>query len=270
MAGSDTLLEAANISIRPRQRVSDRWLVDSVGFELNRGEVLGLVGESGSGKTLSTLALLGLAGARLDVTGALRFDGECFDLSAPDRLRPLRGARIGMIFQDPRLSLNPVRTIAGHFRELWPGRHGSGPSVRQRSADLLHSVGISDPDRRLRQYPHELSGGMCQRVMIALALATEPTLLIADEPTTALDTTVQAQILDLIDTLRRERGLSVIMISHDLAVISEIADRVAVMRHGRMVETGSQTAIFNNAQSAYTRSLVGFASKSSLGLEGAL
>ena len=268
MSDSPLILSATDVSVRVAGAGGDAGLVERASFTLRRSEVLGIVGESGSGKSLTALALLGLASANLRVSGQLLFDGEGYDLSSPQSLKPLRGPRIGMIFQDPRLSLNPVRSIGSHFRELRPGARSNALGLsRDDAAGLLASVGVPDPAKRLKQYPHELSGGLSQRVMIALALATAPDLLIADEPTTALDTTVQAQILDLIDELRTKRGMSVILISHDLAVVSELADRVAVMRRGQVLESGRTQTIFENARNDYTRRLVSLASDTAVLVE---
>ncbi|WJS05470.1 ABC transporter ATP-binding protein [Roseibium aggregatum] len=233
-----------------------KMLVNGIDFHVNPGEVLGIVGESGSGKSLSCLSLLGLTGRSLKSAGQLHFSGQTYSLEDPDALRALRGKKIGAVFQNPRASLNPVRTIGAHFFEVLD-RHGEGGGNRKSQATaLLEAVGIGEASRRLEQYPHQLSGGMCQRAMIALALAARPRLLIADEPTTALDTTIQAQVLDLIDEIRTKDGMSVIFVSHDLGVIADIADRVAVMRCGTIVETSACTTLFSSPATPYARSLV--------------
>ncbi|MFH1498870.1 MAG: ABC transporter ATP-binding protein [Verrucomicrobiota bacterium] len=232
--------------------------VDGVGFSVKRGEILGIVGESGSGKSVTCMSLLGLLPtppARNEGGRAL-FDGKDL-LRLPEvDLRAIRGKRIGMIFQDPMTALNPYLNIGEQLTE--PLRiHFQTPrrEARQRAADMLAAVGINEPDRRLRQYPHEFSGGMRQRVMIAMALITKPELLIADEPTTALDVTVQAQILDLIKSLQKELNLAVIFITHDLGVVSELCDRVIVMYAGRIAEEAPAAELFANPLHPYTRAL---------------
>ncbi|POF28316.1 ABC transporter ATP-binding protein [Roseibium marinum] len=256
----NALVKAEGISIRSNGLDQGQALVHDLSFHIERGEVLGIVGESGSGKSLSALALVGLLDQPLQATGVLRLKGQSFQLNNASSLARLRGSDIGMIFQDPRASLNPVRTIGAHFLEtLRTHRSLDRSGCREEAIGLLEEVGIGDPDKRLLQFPHHLSGGTCQRVMIALALAARPKLLIADEPTTALDTTVQAQVLDLIDRLREEEGMAVLFISHDLAVIADISDRVLVMRHGQQVETLTNEALFSAPAEDYTRSLVNLA-----------
>src|SRR5690606_38102809 len=230
--------------------------VDGVGFSLERGEILGLVGESGSGKSvtcLSLLVLLPTPPARIESRSA-HLDGQDL-LRLPDsRLRKIRGRRVSMIFQDPMTALNPYLTIGEQLAE--PLRiHENTPrrEALRRAGDMLAAVGINDPARRLRQHPHEFSGGMRQRVMIAMALITKPELLIADEPTTALDVTVQAQILDLIKSLQRELGLAVIFITHDLGVVSSLCDRVIVLYAGRVVEEAPAATLFRDPRHPYTR-----------------
>ena len=249
-------VEALGVAGRSGQPV----LVHDVRFGLADGEVLGIVGESGSGKSLTCLALAGLLDRSLAARGSLEVDGVYHDLAATPGLAALRGATLGMIFQDPRASLNPVRTVGAHFDEVLR-RHGRDTASvrRDRAMALMESMRIPAPRQRLRQYPHELSGGLCQRLSIALALAARPRVLIADEPTTALDTTVQAQILDLIDLARADHGMAVILVSHDLAVVSELADRLLVMRRGRVVETAGLVEIFERPQTPYARRLVSLA-----------
>lgn len=232
--------------------------VDGVSFSVGRGEVLGLVGESGSGKSVTCLSLLGLLPsppAKLESGNAI-FDGENL-LGLPEtRLRAIRGRRISMIFQDPMTALNPYLNIGEQLIE--PLRIHFGTPRKEalnRAAEMLAAVGINEPERRLRQYPHEFSGGMRQRVMIAMALITKPELLIADEPTTALDVTVQAQILDLIKSLQKELNLAVIFITHDLGVVAELCDRVIVMYAGRIVESAPATELFRAPLHPYTRAL---------------
>ena len=238
--------------------------VRHVDLEIRPGEVLCIVGESGSGKSVTSLALMQLtrfSGGQV-AGGNLTFvcrDGEGLDLRAVDesRMRQIRGNEIGMVFQEPMAALNPAYTIGWQLAEgLMTHRGLSKREARERSLELLNRVRIPDPERRLKQYPHELSGGMCQRVVIAMALACEPRLLIADEPTTALDVTVQAEILALIDRLRRETGAAVLLITHDMAVVAQMADRVAVMHGGELVETGSVRQIILQPRHAYTRALL--------------
>jgi len=234
--------------------------VDGVSFDLAAGEVLAIVGESGSGKSVTAQTILGLTrspnariegSARLDETDLLAADDET--------MRTTRGDRVAMVFQDPMTSFNPVYRIGAQIGEAIRAhrRDVSRKEARERAVELLDSVGISDAARRVDSYPHEFSGGMRQRAMIAMALALEPEVLIADEPTTALDVTVQAQILQLIEQLNRERGLATILITHDLGVVAETADRVLVMYAGRVVEEGTLEEIFYDPQHPYTWGLLG-------------
>src|SRR5690242_2206533 len=220
--------------------------VDRLDLTVANGATLGLVGESGCGKSVTSLAIMGLLPKRsAEVTGAIRFDG--FDLLAvPDEtLRDLRGNRLAMIFQEPMTSLNPSFTIGDQIAEvILRHRGGTRRQARERAIELLRRVHIPSPEKRIDEYPHKLSGGMRQRVMIAMALACDPMLLIADEPTTALDVTLQAQILALLDKLRREIGLAVLFITHNLSVVAEIADRVVVMYCGRVVEEADVRELF--------------------------
>jgi oligopeptide/dipeptide ABC transporter ATP-binding protein len=253
------VLEVRNLRVSfPGSAHTRVYPVDGVSFSLERGETLALVGESGCGKSLTSLALLQLipppgrieAGSviRLGDTDVLALKGEA--------LRRIRGRRIGMIFQDPMTSLNPVFTveaqivegIRAHFRI-------SNAEARDRALQLLQEVGIPDPAQRLKAYPHQLSGGMRQRVMIAIALAAEPEILVADEPTTALDVTVQAQILEVLDSLRAKRGMAVLLITHDLGIVAGRADRVAVMYAGQIVEEASTPRLFANPSHPYTQGL---------------
>ena len=232
--------------------------VDGVSFTLARGETLALVGESGSGKTLSGLALLRLLPppGRIDPASSILLEGRDLLSLAPEPLRQVRGRKIAMVFQDPMSSLNPVLTVGEQITEAIqahlpvPGRE-----ARSRAETLLGEVGIADPGRRLRSYPHQLSGGMRQRVMIAIALSAEPELLIADEPTSALDVTVQAQILEVLDRLRAARGMAVLLITHDLGIVAGRADRVAVMYAGRIVEQAETGQLFDAPTHPYTRGL---------------
>jgi peptide/nickel transport system ATP-binding protein len=233
--------------------------VDGVSFSVAKGELLALVGESGCGKSLTSLALLRLVPPPGVIApgSAIRFDGTDLLTLDASALRRVRGRRIAMIFQDPMTSLNPVFTVAEQIIESVRAHQKlSKPEARARALELLQEVGIPDPVARLDQYPHQLSGGMRQRVMIAIALASEPELLIADEPTTALDVTVQAQILEVLDRLRAARGMAVLLITHDLGIVAGRADRVAVMYAGRLVEEAPTPALFARPSHPYTRGLL--------------
>ncbi|MBL9088630.1 MAG: ABC transporter ATP-binding protein [Planctomycetia bacterium] len=233
--------------------------VDGVSFALQRGEVLGIVGESGCGKSVTNLAVLGLLPkpAGRIARGSVRFDGREL-VGLPEReLRTMRGNRIAMIFQDPMTSLNPYLTVEEQLAEVGVLHLGlTRPQAVERAVDLLTRVGISDAGRRIRSYPHEFSGGMRQRVMIAMALLCDPAVLIADEPTTALDVTIQAQILDLLADLRRERGMAVVLVTHDLGVVAGVADRILVMYAGRVVEEAPTRDLFARPTHPYTLGLL--------------
>ncbi|MEI4472401.1 ABC transporter ATP-binding protein [Frigidibacter sp. MR17.24] len=234
-------------------------LIEDVSFTLARGETLALVGESGAGKSLSAMALLGLLPAdAIRVTGGrIVLGGEDITHAAPRRLRQIRGGAAAMIFQDPLSCLNPVLTVGRQIMESLKLHKGlTGAAARARAIELLELVRIPEAAKRLDEYPHRLSGGMRQRVMIAIALAGEPGLLLADEPTTALDVTISAQIMTLLDQLRADIGLAILLITHDLPAVRMIADRVAVMYSGRIVETGGADAIFAAPAHPYTRGLL--------------
>jgi len=232
--------------------------VDRVDLSVAKGATLGLVGESGCGKSVTSLAIMGLLSKQsAEVTGSIRFDG--FDLlDVPDQtLRDLRGNRLAMIFQEPMTSLNPSFTIGEQIIEtILRHRGGSRGNARQRAIELLRRVHIPSPEKRIDEYPHKLSGGMRQRAMIAMALACGPDLLIADEPTTALDVTIQAQILDLMRGLRRDTGTAIILITHDLGVVAEMADDVAVMYAGRIIEQGPAQEVLARPLHPYTQGLL--------------
>jgi len=241
---------------------------DRVSFVVRRGEVLGVVGESGSGKTVTALSLLRLVDppGRI-VGGSVRLDGEELMSKSEREMRDLRGRAIAMIWQDPTASLNPVKRIGVQVAEAIRvhGLVGGGGSRRRRASDrtaearvlnLLRAVNMPDPERRLKEYPHQLSGGLQQRVVIAMALACEPALLIADEPTTALDVTIQLQILELLERLQRERAMSILLITHDLGVVAETCHRVLVMYAGRVVESADTAALFDAPSHPYTQSLL--------------
>jgi ABC-type glutathione transport system ATPase component len=243
-----------------------RRVVDGVSLSMQKGEIHGIAGESGSGKTQLLLALLGLppAGARLG--GSALLNGEQL-IDAPEaRLRALRGNRLSIVFQDPMTALNPQLKLGLQMTEVLQvhGRCGTR-EARERAATMLEAVGLTDPLRRLRQYPHELSGGMRQRVMIAMALLCEPDLLLADEPTTALDVTVQAQILDLLLDLRERLHMGILFVTHDLGVLAQVADAITVMRGGRVVEQSDAVALFDSPREPYTRQLLDAARRLELG-----
>jgi oligopeptide/dipeptide ABC transporter ATP-binding protein len=234
--------------------------VDGVSFDVLPGETLGIVGESGCGKTVTSLSVLGLLPqppARMMEGSSVRFAGEELVGASERRLRALRGNDIAMIFQEPMSSLNPVYTVGTQIAEALRLHRGlDRRAARAETVRLLEEVGIPEPARRVDDYPHQLSGGMRQRVMIAMALSCEPKLLIADEPTTALDVTIQAQILELLESLRTRRGMAVLLITHDLGVVAEVCDRVVVMYAGQVVETGSVFEIFRSPVHPYTRALL--------------
>ena len=250
------LLQVTDLRVTFRTAAGPLTAVDGVSFGLSEGETLGVVGESGSGKSVSCLSILGLLRGA-DISGEILFRGENLLGVSPARLRAVRGADIGMVFQDPLASLNPYHRIGWQLVEAIQA-HGdtSRRAARARATELLGQVGIPHPAQRLDDFPHQFSGGMRQRVMIAIALANHPALLIADEPTTALDVSVQAQILELLQRLRDELGIAVILVTHNLGVVAQIADRVMVMYAGRAAETGSLWDIFGRPEHPYTWGLL--------------
>lgn len=232
--------------------------VSGISFEVGPGQTLGLVGESGSGKSATSLALLGLLPPSARVTGQISFAGQNLRQLSEADLRRTRGRDIAMIFQEPMTALNPVMPVGGQIAEAVQAHHPEmrRSQVRARVLDAMNEVSLPEPERRMRDYPHQFSGGQRQRILIAMAIVNRPRLLIADEPTTALDVTVQAQILELLAGLRRTHSLAMLFISHDLAVVSRVADRVAVMQHGCIVEQASAHEIFRSPAHPYTRKLL--------------
>jgi oligopeptide/dipeptide ABC transporter ATP-binding protein len=255
---SEPLLQVEDLQVVFPGERGEVAVVDRLGFEMRRGELLGLVGESGAGKSLTALALLRLVPAPGRITGgSVRLGGQNL-LGLPEStMRSVRGGRIAMVFQEPQAALNPVFTVGAQIVEtIRAHRQLSRREAKAEALRLLELVAMPDPAQRLRSYPHQLSGGQRQRAMLAVALAGEPELLVADEPTTALDVTIQAQILDLLQRLRRELGLSVLLITHDLAVVAETCDRVCVLYAGRLVEDAPVEDLFRAPAHPYTRALL--------------
>lgn len=253
-----TLLDIKNLTVEFGHAASPLIAVDALDLHVDASEVIGIVGESGSGKSVTSLALMGLIDypGRINAT-RMAFDGHDLLAMSEQARRRLLGKDIAMIFQDPMTSLNPSFTVAYQLIEtLRAHQGGSDKALRAKALALLKQVDIPDPERRLDAYPHQLSGGMSQRVMVAIAIACNPRLLIADEPTTALDVTVQAQILELLLQLQRERGMALILITHDLSLVAQTAQRVVVMYAGQVVETGRVPEIFNAPQHPYTQALL--------------
>jgi oligopeptide/dipeptide ABC transporter ATP-binding protein len=252
------LLRVEELSTSFRTSTGFVRAVDKVSFELRRGETLGLVGESGSGKSMTALSILRLVQPPGEVTGGpIQFNGRSDLLELSEKqMRQIRGAEIGFIFQEPMTALNPVFTIGHQIAEALLVHGGSRKTAREKSLELLSAVRIPDPARRLQDYPHQLSGGMRQRVLIAIALACQPLLLIADEPTTALDVTIQGEILDLLEEMKEKFDLALLLITHDLGVVAAHADRVAVMYAGRIVEEGPTRDLFRSPRHPYTQGLL--------------
>jgi peptide/nickel transport system ATP-binding protein len=252
------LLEVDNLHVRLQTHRGPAYAVRDVSFALERGETLGLVGESGCGKTMAVMALMGLLPENAEITGSIRFDGEELTTQTDAQMCEVRGNRIGMIFQEPMTALNPVHSIGRQVAEPLRLHRGlSADAARKQAIALLDRVGIPDAARRVDAYPHQFSGGQRQRVTIAMALACGPDLLIADEPTTALDVTIQQQILELISDLVAERGMALILISHDLGVIAQNVARMLVMYGGSVVESGPTEAVFAHRIHPYTLGLFG-------------
>jgi peptide/nickel transport system ATP-binding protein len=258
MPMTDDLLRVDDLTVQFRTAGGAVRVVDDLSFSVPRGGALGIVGESGSGKSMTSLAIMGLLPKGGTATGTVDFDGRDL-LTLPAReMRQVRGDRIAMIFQDPLSSLNPYYTVGTQIAEAYRS-HRSGVSRREArrvAIEAMERVHIRDAAKRVDHYPHQFSGGMRQRIMIAMALSMEPELIIADEPTTALDVTVQAQILDLLAEIRRDTGAGLILITHDLAVVSEVTEQIVVMRAGRMIERGSVEGVFSDPQEEYTRRLL--------------
>jgi peptide/nickel transport system ATP-binding protein len=258
MSASEPLLRVEDLRVEFPSEDGVVHAVDGISYEVRSGRTLGMVGESGSGKTVSSLTTLGLTrreGAR--ISGRIMFEGQDLVALPEEGLRAIRGNDIAMIFQDPLSSLHPLYRVGAQLVEaVRAHRDVSKAQARAHAIELLGLVGIPDPARRVDEYPHEFSGGMRQRAMIAMALANEPKLLIADEPTTALDVTVQAQILALMERLQRELGMAIVIITHDLAVVAEMADDIAVMYAGRIVETASAARLFAAPEHPYTWGLL--------------
>jgi oligopeptide/dipeptide ABC transporter ATP-binding protein len=252
------LLDIQGLSVAFRGLRRPVRVLDDVALSIEPGRILGLVGESGSGKSVTALAIMRLLGEQADIqAGRIDFEGRDLLALGPAAMRAIRGRRIAMIFQEPMTSLNPVLTVGFQITEVLTQHLGMGmKAAMPRAAELLDEVGIPDATRRLHDYPHQLSGGQRQRAMIAMALACEPRLLIADEPTTALDVTIQAQILDLIQKLRERHGMAVLLITHDMGVVAEMADRVAVMYAGQVVETADAAGLFATPRHPYARLLL--------------
>ena len=256
---AERLLEVRDLKTVFRLRDSVVRAVDGTTFGVDRGEVLGLVGESGCGKSVTSLSVMRLISAPGEIIGgSVRFDGKELLTASEAEMQKIRGNRMAMIFQQPNSSLNPVQKLADQVGEVLRIHKGlDEKAARMRGIELLERVGIPDPARRADAYPHEISGGMAQRVMIAMALACEPELLIADEPTTALDVTIQAQILELLRDLRERLGTAIVLITHDLGVVSEFCDRVAVMYAGEVVEEQLRDPLFDAPRHPYTEGLLG-------------
>jgi oligopeptide/dipeptide ABC transporter ATP-binding protein len=254
-----SLLELRGLTTEFQTARGEISAIEDISFELNAGEILGIVGESGSGKSVTALTIMGLLPqppARI-AAGSVRFAGEELTTASPNRMEKIRGAGISMVFQEPMTSLNPVFTIGEQIMETVRAHERMSASAqRERAIEMLDRVGIPSATERLNDYPHQLSGGQRQRVMIAMSLACRPKLLIADEPTTALDVTIQAQVLDLLMDLRDELGMAIMIITHNMGVIAEVADRVLVMYAGRIVEQSPAADLFDAPQHPYTKGLL--------------
>jgi peptide/nickel transport system ATP-binding protein len=258
MTSGEPLLRVEDLRVKFPSEDGIVHAVDGITYQVFPGKTLGIVGESGSGKSVTSLTTIGLTRAQgAQISGRIMFEGRDLVALPESEMRSIRGNEIAMIFQDPLSSLHPLYTVGHQLIEAVQAHRDVGKKpAKERSIELLGLVGIPDPRRRVDEYPHEFSGGMRQRAMIAMALANDPKLLIADEPTTALDVTVQAQILALMERLQRELGMAIIIITHDLGVVAEVADDIAVMYAGRIVETASAQAVFANPEHPYTWGLL--------------
>ena len=256
---NEPLLDVRDLSVAFRQGDRQTTAVDRISFSVNRGETVAIVGESGSGKSISALSIVRLLnyGAASHPSGQILFKGQDLLKADENAMRKVRGNDITMVFQEPMTSLNPLHTVEQQIGEILKVHRGMGAqAARRRTLDLLTKVGIPEPETRLKSFPHQLSGGQRQRIMIAMALANEPDLLIADEPTTALDVTVQAQILTLLRHLQAETGMAILFITHDLTIVRRLSNRVCVMKQGHIVEAGATVDVFANPQHAYTKALL--------------
>lgn len=250
------LLEIENLNVRLAAGKAARPILDGVSLHVERGETVGLVGESGSGKSVTCRSVLGLLPEETEAAGSVRVDGEDVLTMSSTRLRDLRRRDVSMIFQDPRASINPLRRIGDYVTEGMRAGGVSRKDALKRATELLESVGIREPRAALRRYPHEFSGGMLQRVMIAGALAGEPRLLLADEPTTALDVTTQAEVISILTGLQAERAMGMLFVTHDLELAAAICDRICVMYAGRIVEVQSTAGLFDRPRHPYTMGLL--------------
>jgi peptide/nickel transport system ATP-binding protein len=254
---SEPVLQVQGLTAGVRTRNGQARIVNGIDLSVERGQTLAIVGESGSGKSMSMLAATGLTPAGIEVAGTVRFLGEDVSGMSPAQLRNLRGRHVGFVFQDPLSSLNPLMTVGRQIGEAYQiFRGASRRQADERAVELLSLVGIAQPEQRISAYPHQFSGGMRQRVMIAMALACEPDLLIADEPTTALDVTIQAQVIELVKDLQARLNTAVIWITHDLGVVAGMADNVAVMYGGRIIEHAPVDGLFTAPAHPYTRALL--------------
>ncbi|MGA9400792.1 ABC transporter ATP-binding protein [Haladaptatus sp.] len=255
----DPILSVENLRTTYYTDKEEIHAVDGVDFHVNRGETLGIVGESGSGKSVTARSVLGLVDEPgvIEAGSSITFDGEELTEKTEREMERIRGGRIAMVFQDPLNSLNPVYTVGNQIREALQLHRGiSGSTAKEKAIELLEDVGIPDATRRVDEFPHQFSGGMRQRAVIAMGLACDPDLLICDEPTTALDVTIQAQIIEYLEEIQARRGLSIIFITHDMGVIAEVADRVAVMYAGKIAESAPVSELFANASHPYTEGLL--------------
>jgi oligopeptide transport system ATP-binding protein len=263
---SETIIEISNLDVNFKTDTGDEQVLYDVNVAVKRGEVLAIVGESGSGKSVTTKSLLGLLPENARVkNGVITYENQDLLTLSEKALQQIRGKKIAMIFQEPFASLDPTRKIGKQVSEVLSNHQlASKKEAKAKVIDLLEKVGVPNPSVRYHSYPHEFSGGQLQRISIAAALIAKPEILIADEPTTALDVTVQAKILDLIIAEKEQLGLTIIFITHDLAVVSQIADRIVIMRDGKVLEVGGKNDIFKHPQHPYTKSLVTIANRANL------